>query len=149
MIKYYLKLLKYNEYPACTKNVTVSYLYYKYVTLGLGDIFMRIVIESNDRIGISQEILAVFAKQAWNLKAVEIISCFTYVHVEFDELTLIEIKRCLANVDGVIEVQLISLLPSEQREQHLQALLDKMPEPCEPVEATTFSPCSFVDKIPR
>jgi len=129
MIKYYLKLLKYNEYPACTKNVTVSYLYYKYVTLGLGDIFMRIVIESNDRIGISQEILAVFAKQAWNLKAVEIISCFTYVHVEFDELTLIEIKRCLANVDGVIEVQLISLLPSEQREQHLQALLDKMPEP--------------------
>jgi len=90
---------------------------------------MRIVIESNDRIGISQEILAVFAKQAWNLKAVEIISCFTYVHVEYDELTLVEIHRCLANVVGVMNVQLISLLPSEQRENHLQALLDKMPEP--------------------
>ncbi|PKI16839.1 sigma 54-interacting transcriptional regulator [Colwellia sp. 12G3] len=90
---------------------------------------MRIVIESSDRIGISQEILAVFAKQDWNLKAVEITSCFTYVHVEYNELTLAEIERCLASVAGVINVQSINLLPSEQRENHLQALLDKMPEP--------------------
>jgi len=90
---------------------------------------MRIVIESRDRIGISQEILAVFAKQDWNLKAVEIISCFTYVHVEYEELTLPHIKQCLANVVGVLSVEPINLLPSEQRENHLQALLDKIPEP--------------------
>ncbi|WP_019029839.1 sigma 54-interacting transcriptional regulator [Colwellia piezophila] len=90
---------------------------------------MRIVIESNDRIGISQEILAVFAKQAWNLKAVEIISCFTYLHVEYDELTLAKIQHCLVNIVGLISVEPINLLPSEQRENHLQALLDKMPEP--------------------
>ncbi|KGJ95143.1 sigma 54-interacting transcriptional regulator [Colwellia psychrerythraea] len=90
---------------------------------------MRIVIESNDRIGISQEILAVFAKQAWNLKAVEITSCFTYLHLEYDELTLSKIKFCLINIVGVISVEPISLLPSEQRASHLQALLDKMPEP--------------------
>jgi TyrR family helix-turn-helix protein len=90
---------------------------------------MRIVIESSDRIGISQEILAVFAQQAWNLKAVEIISCFTYVHVQYDALTLSLIRECLATVGGVISVDMINLLPSEQRENHLQALLDKMPEP--------------------
>jgi transcriptional regulator of aroF, aroG, tyrA and aromatic amino acid transport len=90
---------------------------------------MRVVIESSDRIGISQEILTVFAQQAWNLKAVEIISCFTYMHVEYDALTLATIKRCLLNVKGLISVEVISLLPSEQRENHLQALLDKMPEP--------------------
>lgn len=90
---------------------------------------MRIVIESSDRIGISQEILAVFAQQAWNLKAVEIISCFTYVHVQYDALTLSLIRESLATVGGVISVDMINLLPSEQRENHLQALLDKMPEP--------------------
>lgn len=90
---------------------------------------MRIVIESNDRIGISQEILTVFAKQAWNLKAVEITSCFTYVHVEYDELTLAKIKHCLVNIVGLISIEPINLLPSEQRENHLQALLDKMPDP--------------------
>lgn len=90
---------------------------------------MRIVIESNDRIGISQEILAVFAKQAWNLKAVEVTSCFTYLHLDYDELTLTEIKQCLVNIAGIISIEAISLLPSEQRANHLQALLDKMPEP--------------------
>lgn len=90
---------------------------------------MRIVIESNDRIGISQEILAIFAKQTWNLKAVEIISCFTYVHVEYEELSLKHIKYCLDVVAGVRSVKQIDLLPSEQRENHLQALLDKIPEP--------------------
>jgi transcriptional regulator of aroF, aroG, tyrA and aromatic amino acid transport len=90
---------------------------------------MRIVIESSDRIGISQEILTVFAQQAWNLKAVEIISCFTYVHVQYDALTLSLIRACLVTVGGVISVDMINLLPSEQRENHLQALLDKMPEP--------------------
>jgi len=90
---------------------------------------MRIVIESNDRVGISQEILAVFAKQDWNLKAVEITSCFTYLHLEYDELTLSKIKSCLADVVGVISVESINWLPSEQRANHLQALLDKMPEP--------------------
>ena len=90
---------------------------------------MRIVIESSDRIGISQEILTIFAKQAWNLKAVEIISCFTYVHVEYAALTLSSIRECLAAVVGVNSVEMINLLPSEQRESHLQALLDKMPEP--------------------
>lgn len=90
---------------------------------------MRVVIESSDRIGISQEILTIFAKQAWNLKAVEITSCFTYVHVEYDALTLPLIRECLASIVGLNSVETINLLPSEQRESHLQALLDKMPEP--------------------
>ena len=90
---------------------------------------MRIVIESTDRIGISQEILAIFAQQAWNLKAVEIISCFTYVNVEYEALTLPLIEKCLGRVAGVISVTTLNALPSEQRENHLQALLDKIPEP--------------------
>jgi len=87
------------------------------------------MIESTDRIGISQEILGVFAQQTWNLKQVEIISCYTYAHVEYKQLTLMQIHSCLAHIDGFIAVSKIALLPSEQRENHLQALLAKIPEP--------------------
>ena len=90
---------------------------------------MRIVIESTDRIGISQEILAVFSSQAWNLKAVEITSCFTYLEVDYQNLTLSHIKQGLRDIDGLITVREINLLPNEQRASHLQALLDKIPEP--------------------
>ncbi len=90
---------------------------------------MRIVIESSDRIGISQEILAVFAQQTWNLKAVEVISCFTYVNVEYKKLTLSKIRKSLAGIVGIVSIESINLLPSEQRENHLQALLAKMPDP--------------------
>jgi TyrR family helix-turn-helix protein len=90
---------------------------------------VRVMIESTDRIGISQEILGVFAQQAWNLKQVEIISRFTYAHVEYKQLTLLKIHSCLSHIDGFITVNKIALLPSEQRENHLQALLAKIPEP--------------------
>ena len=90
---------------------------------------MKVAIESTDRLGISQEILSLFAKQAWNLKAVEITSCFTYAHLEHDNLSLAYLEQCLSSVDGIINVTKIPLMPSEQRENHLQALLDKIPEP--------------------
>ena len=90
---------------------------------------VRVMIESTDRIGISQEILGVFAQQTWNLKQVEIISRFTYAHVEYKQLTLMQIHNCLSHIDGFITVNKIALLPSEQRENHLQALLAKIPEP--------------------
>jgi len=90
---------------------------------------MKVVIESTDRIGISQEILTLFAQQTWNLKAVEITSCFTYAHLEHEDLSLKDLEQCLDSVQGIIKVARISLMPSEQRENHLQALLDKIPEP--------------------
>jgi len=90
---------------------------------------MRIEIKSSDRIGISQEILTVFARQAWNLKAVEVSKGFTFAHLEHPNLQLNEISDCLASIDGIISVSEISLLPIEQRENHLQTLLDRIPDP--------------------
>jgi TyrR family helix-turn-helix protein len=90
---------------------------------------MRIEIESTDRVGISQEILRAFAEQDWDLKKVEIISGYIYIHVEYAQLVLTKIQACLVGVQGFLNVREITLLPSEQRENHLQALLDKIPEP--------------------
>ena len=90
---------------------------------------MRVKIQSTDRIGISQEILAAFAQQAWNLKAVEVSTEFTFVHIEHTPLSLDDINHCLKEVKGIISIKEVALLPIEQRENHLQTLLDRMPDP--------------------
>ena len=43
---------------------------------------MRLEIESTDRLGISQEILAVFSSLSWDVIAIEVITNFTYVHIQ-------------------------------------------------------------------
>lgn len=90
---------------------------------------VRIKIQSTDRIGISQEILSIFAKQAWNLKAVEVSTSYTYVHIEHLNLPLETITTCLSSVQGIISINEVALLPTEQRENHLQTLLDRIPDP--------------------
>lgn len=90
---------------------------------------MRVKIQSTDRIGISQEILAVFAQQAWNLKAVEVSTEFTFVQFEHSSLSIKDISQCLRKVKGIISIKDVALLPTEQRENHLQALLDRIPDP--------------------
>ena len=90
---------------------------------------MRVKIQSTDRIGISQEILTAFAQQAWNLKAVEVSTEFTYVHIEHTPLSLDDINDCLRKVVGIISIKEVALLPTQQRENHLQTLLDRIPDP--------------------
>lgn len=90
---------------------------------------MRVEIQSDDRIGISQEILTAFSKKSWNLKSVEVTTFFTYVHIENTSIHLDDISNCLAKVLGIVRIKKISLLPIEQRENHLKMLLDRIPDP--------------------
>lgn len=90
---------------------------------------MRLEIQSTDRIGISQEILSAFAKESWNLKAVEVTTCFTFVHLDHEKLSLKEISHSLREVTGIISITEVALLPIEQRENHLQTLLNRIPDP--------------------
>jgi transcriptional regulator of aroF, aroG, tyrA and aromatic amino acid transport len=90
---------------------------------------MRLEIKSTDRIGISQEILSAFTKQSWNLTAVEVSVCYTFVHLDHDTLSLQDISDSLREVIGIISIIEVALLPIEQRENHLQALLNRIPDP--------------------
>jgi TyrR family helix-turn-helix protein len=90
---------------------------------------LRIEIKSQDRLGISQEILATFAEQAWDIFAIEVSSQFTFVHLQKNTVTLNKIKRVLSDVTGVIHCREVDFLPTESRERHLKALLDKIPDP--------------------
>jgi len=90
---------------------------------------MRLEIESTDRLGISQEILAVFASLSWDVIAIEVITSFTYVHIKPEHLLMSEIEYRLKDIDGIIACRPIALLPTQRREKHLQVLLDRIPDP--------------------
>lgn len=90
---------------------------------------MRLEIKSTDRIGISQEILTIFAQRSWDLRAMEVVKYFTYVHIVETELRSLDVNNSLSGLDGFIQCREIDLLPSERRENHLQALLAKIPDP--------------------
>lgn len=90
---------------------------------------MRLEIESTDRLGISQEILAVFSSLSWDVIAIEVITSFTYVHIKPEKLSMDDIDTSLKNINGIIACKKITLLPTQRREKHLQALLDQIPDP--------------------
>ena len=90
---------------------------------------MRIEIKSKNRLGISQEILKIFAANTWNLNAVEIVAEFIFVDFENKKVTFEQVKKSLVSITGFIYCKEIALLPTESREKHLKALLDRLPDP--------------------
>ncbi|MGY8870424.1 MAG: sigma 54-interacting transcriptional regulator [Pseudomonadales bacterium] len=89
---------------------------------------MRFDIRSKDRIGITQEILAVFSQQNWNLATVEMHLHHTFVELD-DNATLGELKKRLHKIEGITEIVEVDLLPGERRSQHLDAVLSKLQDP--------------------
>jgi TyrR family helix-turn-helix protein len=90
---------------------------------------LKVEIESSDRLGISQEILSIFSLNSWNLKAIEVETCFTYVSIESPNVDFHEIKEALKETNGIINCCEIDFMPSEKRENHLHALLARIPDP--------------------
>lgn len=90
---------------------------------------MKVEISSTNRIGISQEILAVFASLHWDILAVEVYPSLTYVNINAINTSLKAVTDSLADIKGIITCHQIELLPTEKREKHLQALLNRIPDP--------------------
>ena len=90
---------------------------------------MRLEIRSNDRIGISQEILHIFSQYACNIRAMEVVTGVTYVHVNESFQEVSHVIKQLYLIEGVTLCQEIEQMPAEQRENHLRALLNRIPNP--------------------
>ncbi|WP_286232734.1 sigma 54-interacting transcriptional regulator [Thalassotalea sediminis] len=90
---------------------------------------MKICIESADRVGISQEILATFASHDWNVKSIEVQSQNTFVHIDASEANLDRVEQLLMPINGINNCVVINEMPSETREKHVQALLAKISDP--------------------
>jgi TyrR family helix-turn-helix protein len=89
---------------------------------------MRIEIKSEDRMGISQEILATFSRLTLNMQAMEVSSQFIFVHLAPSTISFSKVKIALMAVSGVNHCSEVDLLPSESRERHLRALVNRLPD---------------------
>lgn len=106
----------------CNENIT-KLSWFRY----LGNI-MRIEIKSEDRMGISQEILTALNDLTLNIQAMEVSSRFTFVNLETSSISFEQIKLALKQISGVAHCVEIDLLPSESRERHLKALVNRLPD---------------------
>ncbi|ARD43267.1 sigma 54-interacting transcriptional regulator [Colwellia sp. PAMC 21821] len=89
---------------------------------------MRIEIKSEDRMGISQEILSTFTRLALDIQAMEVSSQFIFVHLATSTVSFNTVKKALMSVPGIIHCCKVDLLPSESRERHLRALVNRLPD---------------------
>ena len=89
---------------------------------------MRFEIKCSDRMGISQEILAIVAKCGKNVVAMEVVPQAVYLHLDGPEQAFPDVARALYTLEGVEQCKLIDLLPTELREYHLNAMLRRIPD---------------------
>jgi TyrR family helix-turn-helix protein len=91
---------------------------------------MRIHVTFLDRVGITQEVLALLGARNLNLDAVEMIPPNVYIDAPtLSQNVLDELRNALLQVVGVKAVELVDLLPGQRRRLQLDALLAAMSDP--------------------
>ena len=91
---------------------------------------MRIHVTFIDRVGITQEVLALLGARNLNLDAVEMIPPNVYIDApDLSQGVLDELHHALLRVDGVQAVELVDILPGQRRHLQLDALLAAVSDP--------------------
>ncbi|MEE1925226.1 sigma-54-dependent transcriptional regulator [Pseudomonas sp. 148P] len=91
---------------------------------------MRIHVTFIDRVGITQEILALLGARNLNLDAVEMIPPNVYIDAPaLSRAVLDELHAALLRLAGVQAVELVDFLPGQRRHLQLEALLAAMSDP--------------------
>ena len=91
---------------------------------------MRIHVSFIDRVGITQEVLALLGARNLNLDAVEMVPPNVYIDAPtLSPLVLEELHDALFRVKGVEDVRVVDILPGQRRHLQLEALLAAMADP--------------------
>ncbi|WP_137886882.1 sigma-54-dependent transcriptional regulator [Pseudomonas sp. 2FE] len=91
---------------------------------------MRIHVTFIDRVGITQEVLALLGGRNLNLDAVEMIPPNVYIDAPtLSPNVLEELRTALLGVQGVEDVHVVDILPGQRRRLQLDALLAAMADP--------------------
>src|SRR5438552_3156068 len=91
---------------------------------------MRVDVQFVDRVGLTQEVLAVLAHRRINLVAVEMAPPHVYIDApELDQDALSGLRLSLLEVEGVRQIAGVDMLPGERRRLHLDALLAALADP--------------------
>lgn len=98
---------------------------------------MRIHVSFIDRVGITQEVLALLGGRNLNLDAVEMVPPNVYIDAPtLSAAVLDELRGALLQVRGVQAVQVVDILPGQRRRLQLDALLAAMADPVLAVDAS-------------
>ena len=91
---------------------------------------MRIHVSFIDRVGITQEVLALLGGRNLNLDAVEMVPPNVYIDAPtLSPQVLDELREALFRVNGVQSVRVVDILPGQRRHLQLDALLAAMTDP--------------------
>ena len=91
---------------------------------------MRIHVSFIDRVGITQEVLALLGGRNLNLDAVEMVPPNVYIDAPtLSPQVLDELREALFKVNGVQTVTVVDILPGQRRHLQLDALLAAMTDP--------------------
>lgn len=91
---------------------------------------MRIHVTFIDRVGITQEVLALLGGRNLNLDAVEMVPPNVYIDAPtLSAAVLDELREALFKVRGVQAVTVVDILPGQRRRLQLDALLAAMSDP--------------------
>jgi transcriptional regulator of aroF, aroG, tyrA and aromatic amino acid transport len=91
---------------------------------------MRIHVSFIDRVGITQEVLALLGGRNLNLDAVEMVPPNVYIDAPtLSSAVLDELREALFSVRGVQSVTIVDILPGQRRHLQLEALLAAMTDP--------------------
>src|SRR4029079_10707079 len=85
---------------------------------------MRIHVTFIDRVGITQEVLALLGGRRFNLDAVEMVPPNVYIDAPtLGAEALEELREAFLGVEGVQAVTMVDILPGQRRSLQLDALL--------------------------
>ena len=97
---------------------------------------MRIHVSFIDRVGITQEVLALLGARNLNLDAVEMVPPNVYIDAPtLSPAVLEELHDALFDVRGVQSVEVVDILPGQRRHLQLDALLAAMSDPVVAVDS--------------
>lgn len=98
---------------------------------------MRIHVSFQDRVGITQEVLALLGARNLNLDAVEMVPPNVYIDAPtLSPAVLDELRGALFSVMGVQAVTVVDMLPGQRRHLQLDALLAAMSDPVLAVDSS-------------
>ncbi|MCH2056783.1 MAG: sigma 54-interacting transcriptional regulator [Thalassotalea sp.] len=109
---------------------------------------MRFEIQVLDQVGISEKILRELSTLRLNIVAMEVASGLIYLHLSSTDINFEELKSHLLKVSDVKAINAIDLLPTESREQHLKALLRRIPDPIFDIDSSgVILSCNYAAHI--
>jgi TyrR family helix-turn-helix protein len=98
---------------------------------------MRIELIGENRVGITQEVLACLSQHNLDLAAVEVVAGYIYLNIPQLETDRQQaLFSLLMNVPGISQIRRIEWLPNERRRLHLDALLSSLPDPVFAVDSS-------------